>query len=110
MRFWSQRLPGRFTLAVEARRPFAESRDSIRTLVRGIRQGFGLLTRAGVVIAPRTLRFLVGLPPILSHCYLRRVLARPASELIMARHANAVPDDMLVLVEELRAIVRLNPG
>ena len=87
----------------------AKSRDSIRTLVRGIRQGFGLLSDAGVVIAPRKLKFLVGLPSILAQLYLRRFLARPASELILARHANAVPGEMLALVEELRAIVRLEP-
>ena len=88
----------------------AKSRDSIRTLVRGIRQGFGLLSGAGVVIAPRKLGLLVGLPAILTEIYLRRFLARPASELILARHANAVPGELATLVAELRAIVRLEPG
>jgi 2-dehydropantoate 2-reductase len=88
----------------------AQSRDSIRRLVRGIRQGFGLLSGAGVVITPRKLGLLVGLPAILAETYLRRFLARPASELIMARHANAVPGELATLVLELRAIVRLDPG
>ena len=88
----------------------ARSRDSIRTLVRGIRQGFGLLSGAGVGITPRKLGLLVGLPAILAEIYLRRFLARPASELILARHANAVPGELATLVAELRAIVRLEPG
>ena len=86
----------------------ANSRDSIRVLVRGIRQGFGLLSDAGVAITPRKLALLVGLPAILARLYLRRFLARPASELILARHANAVPGELATLVEELRAIVRLD--
>ena len=88
----------------------ARSRDVIRTLVRGIRQGFGLLSGAGVRITPRKLGLLVGLPAILTEIYLRRFLARPASELILARHANAVPGELATLVAELRAIVRLEPG
>jgi len=88
----------------------ATSRDSIRTLVRGIRQGFGLLSGVGVGITPRKLGLLVGLPAILAEIYLRRFLARPASELILARHANAVPGELATLVAELRAIVRLAPG
>ena len=87
----------------------AKSRDSIRTLVRGIRQGFGLLSAAGVVITPRKLALLVGLPAIFVQLYLQRFLARPASELILAHHANAVPGEMVTLVAELRAIVRLEP-
>ena len=88
----------------------ARSPDGIRVLVHGIRQGFGLLKGAGVVIAPKKLALLVGLPSIFGQIYLRRFLARPASELIMARHANAVPGELATLVEELRAIVRLEPG
>lgn len=88
----------------------ANSRDSIRVLVRGIRQGFGLLSGAGLVITPRKLGLLVGLPAIFAEIYLRCFLARPASELILARHANAVPGELATLVEELRAIVRLEPG
>ena len=88
----------------------ARSPDNIRVLVHGIRQGFGLLSVAGVVIAPRRLRFLVGLPSLLAQLYLRRILARPASELIMARHANAVPGEMHALVKELFVIVRLEQG
>lgn len=71
--------------------------------------GAGLLSDAGVVISPRKLALLVGLPAILAQLYLRRFLARPASELILARHANAVPGEMLALVKELREIVRLEP-
>ena len=78
----------------------ARSRDSIRTLVRGVRQGFGLLSAAAVRIAPRKLGLLGGLPAILGEIYLRRFLARPASELILARHANAVPGELATLVGE----------
>ena len=87
----------------------AKSRRSVRTLVRGVRQGFGLLSEAGVVIEPKKLALLVKLPSILPQLYLRNFLARPASEVIMARHANAVPGEMLKLVEELSAIIRHEP-
>ena len=103
-------IAGAIYLGHGSTRAGARSRDSIRTLVRGIRQGFGLLSDAGVVIEPGKLALLVGLPAILAQLYLQRFLARPASELILARHANAVPGEMVTLVEELRAIVRLEPS
>ena len=102
-------IAGAIYLANGSTSALAKSRESVRTLVRGVRQGFGLLAEAGVVIEPKKLALLVCLPAILSQLYLRRLLARPASELILARHANAVPGEMLKLVEELRAIVRLVP-
>ena len=102
-------IAGAIYLADGSTTALAKSRDSVRALVRGIRQGFNLLTEAGFVIEPKKLALIVGLPPILPQLYLRRLLARPASELIMARHANAVPGEMLKLVEELRVIVRLEP-
>ena len=102
-------IAGAIYLADGSTTALAESRESVQTLVRGVRQGIGLLSEAGVVIEPKKLALLVGLPLILPQLYLRRFLARPASELILARHANAVPDEMLKLIEELSAIVRLEP-
>ena len=100
-------IAGAIYLADNSTTALAKSREGVRTLVRGIRQGFGLLSDAGVVIEPKKLALLVGLPSILPQFYLRRFLARPASELILARHANTVPGEMMKLVEELRAIVRI---
>ena len=102
-------IAGAIYLADGSTTALANSRESVRTLARGIRQGFGLLSESGVGIEPKKLALLVGLPPLLPQLYLRRLLARPASELTMARHANAVPGEMLKLIEELRAIVRLEP-
>ena len=102
-------IAGAIYLADGSTTALAKSRGSVRALVRGVRQGFSLLSEAGVVIEPKKLALLVGLPLILPQLYLRRFLARPASELILARHANAVPSEMLKLVEELSAIIRLEP-
>ena len=102
-------IAGAIYLAGGSTTAIAKSSNSIRILVRGIRQGFGLLSAAGVKIQPRKLALLVSLPSILPHFYLRSFLARSESELLLARHANAVPGEMLTLVEELRAIVRLEP-
>ena len=84
-------IAGAIYLAGGSTTAIAKSRESIRTLVRGIRQGFGLLSDAGVEIEPRKLALLTGLPSILAQLYLRRFLARPASELILARHATPMP-------------------
>ena len=102
-------IAGAIYLADGSTTALAASRKRIRTLVRGVRQGFQILSDANIVIEPKKLDFLIGLPPILLQIYLRRFLARPASELILARHANAVPGEMLKLVEELRVIVQLEP-
>lgn len=87
----------------------ASSRESIRTLVSGVRQGFHLLSAAGVVIEPKKLALLFGLPSIIPQFYWRSFLARPEANLILARHALSASSEMLKLVEELRAIVRLKP-
>ena len=102
-------IAGAIYLADGSTTALARSREGVRMLVRGLRQGFGLLSGARVAIEPKKLALLVGLPQLLTRLYLQRFLARPSSELILARHANAVPGEMLKLVEELRAVVRLEP-
>ena len=102
-------IAGAIYLANGSTAVLASSNASVRKLVQAVREGFQLLSEAGVVIEPKKLALLVSLPAILPQLYLRRFLARPESELIMARHAKAVPGEMLKLVEELRAIVRLEP-
>jgi 2-dehydropantoate 2-reductase len=84
----------------------AANRDSIRTLVHGVRQGFHALKKATVSIEPKKLALLFELPSIFPEAYWARYLARPAADLIFARHARSAPGEMLRLVDELRAIVR----
>ena len=81
-------IAGAIYLAQGSTAALAKSWEDVRTLVHGLRQGFALLTDAGVVIEPKKLALIVGLPPILPQLYLRHFLARPASELILARHAE----------------------
>ena len=109
MQCWSPRSPERFTSPTGARLHLRDHAEASGCWVRGLRQGFGLLSGAEVAIEPIKLELLVGLPQLLTRLYLQRFLTRPSSELILARHANAVPGEMLKLVEELRAVVRLEP-
>ena len=102
-------IAGAIYLADGSTTALAKTRESVRTLVRGVRQGFGLLSEAGIVIEPKKLALLFGLPAFIPQLYWRSFLARPAAELILARHALSVPGEMLKLIEELRAIVRLEP-
>jgi 2-dehydropantoate 2-reductase len=83
----------------------AANRDGIRTLVRGIRQGFRALKEASVSIEPKKLALLFGLPSFFPEIYWARYLARPAADLIFARHAQSAPHEMLKLIEELRITV-----
>lgn len=83
----------------------ASQTDGVRTMVLGIRQGFKALSKAGVVIEPRKLAWLFGLPAIIPELYWRTYLARPAAELIFAGHARAAPVEMRTLVNELREVI-----
>lgn len=87
----------------------AASRDRVRTLVRGVRQGFHALRRAAVSIEPGKLALLFALPSIFPEAYWARYLGRPAADLIFARHARSAPGEMLRLVEELRLTMRPEP-
>ncbi len=87
----------------------AANRDSVRTLVRGVRQGFHALKKAAISIEPKKLALLFALPSIFPEGYWARYLARPAADLIFARHARSAPGEMLRLVEELRMIMPKEP-
>ena len=78
--------------------------------MRVVRQGFRALADVGVSIEPKKLALLFGLPSFVPQSYWRSYLARPAAELVFARHAQSAPGEMLKLVEELREIVRPVPG
>ena len=58
---------------------------------------------------PENLLCMVGLLLLIAQLYLRRFLARPASTDPNTQR-QAVPGEIVVLVEELRAIVQVNPG
>ncbi len=75
-------------------------------LVRAVRQGFRALRARGVPIEPRKLAVLfLWLPLSVPVAYWRRYLARPAAELIFARHARAAPAEMRELVRQVRALI-----
>jgi 2-dehydropantoate 2-reductase len=103
-------IAGAIYLADGSTSALAASRENMRTLVRGVRQGFRALTKAGVSIEPRKLALLFALPSMVPQSYWRSYLVRPAADLIFARHAQAAAGEMLKLVEELRLTVRLAPG
>ncbi len=83
----------------------SKRRADVRTLVHGVRQGFRAMSAAGVVIEPGKLALLFALPAVIPELYWRRYLARPAAEVIFARHARAAPGEMWALVNELREIL-----
>ena len=88
----------------------AGRREAVRALVRAVRQGFGALSAAGVVIEPKKLALLFALPAVIPEYYWRRYLARPAAELIFAGHARSAPDEMSALVGQLRKIITTDPS
>jgi 2-dehydropantoate 2-reductase len=86
----------------------ARTPKQVASLVRGIREGFNGLSRAGVSIVPRKLALLLGLPYVPT-LYWRNFLSRPAAELMFAAHARRAPEEMWALVTELRSIVPFDP-
>lgn len=102
-------IAGAIYLADGSATVLAASREGVGTLVRGIRQGFHALSEAGVTIEPKKLAWLFALPSIVPQFYWRRYLARPAADLIFARHARSAPGEMLKLVEELHEIAQFEP-
>ena len=75
-------------------RALARRLDGGRAFVRGVRQGFSVLSAAGFVIEPRKLALLFALPAVIPESYWRKYLARPAVELIFPGHARAAPNEM----------------
>ena len=74
--------------------------------MRGIRDGFMAMRRAGVAVLPRKLDLLFcWLPPFAATAYWRRFLSRPVAELVMSRHAMNAPDELAALVGACRGLL-----
>jgi 2-dehydropantoate 2-reductase len=85
----------------------AASRSGVPDMVHAMRQGFRSLQRQGTAIEPRKLAALFNWLPLLAPiAYWRRYFARSEAELIFGRHLQAAAEEMLELVNELRAQIR----
>lgn len=77
--------------------------DTIRLMVRSIREGFQELQRQGITITPfKLLVLFLWLPSIVAVMYWRGYLGSERGDQTIARHARAAVDEMKELVEELR--------
>jgi hypothetical protein len=84
-------IAGAIYLAEGSPAVLARQRDGIRALVRGIQQGFSVLSAAGIVIEPRKLALLFALPAVIPETYWRPVAARSSSSLCAPRPRSGEP-------------------
>ncbi len=84
----------------------AHTRDGLVLMVRGIKEGLGVLNALGIPITPAKFRVLAWLPEPLLVAVLKIGFDTPQAELVMARHANAARDEMLTLADEFRGLAR----
>jgi 2-dehydropantoate 2-reductase len=82
----------------------AETRDALVLMVRGIREGFNVLSALDVPILPRKYKTLLWLPEPLLVMALKRLLASELAELAIQRHANAARDEMQQLADEFQLL------
>ena len=66
-------IAGAIYLAEGSSAALAGRPEAVRTLVRGVRQGFSALSAAGVVIEPRRLGMLFALPSVIAEVLLAQV-------------------------------------
>lgn len=83
----------------------AETRDALVLMVRAVREGLSALATLGIPITPRKYEIVRWLPEPLLVAVLRKSLASERAELALARHANAARDEMLLLADEVRALI-----
>ena len=82
----------------------AGNRRLIRLAIKGIREGFRVLARLGVPIAPFRLRCWQAIPmPVLAFV-LGCIMNTRFAEIVVARHAKAAREEMRVLAEEFKTL------
>jgi 2-dehydropantoate 2-reductase len=81
--------------------------DTLDLMVRATKEGYRSLSALGSFDAPRNLRVLYGwMPTWFAVRYWRRSLPTEVGELGFAAHANAAREEMTLLAEEVRRLVR----
>lgn len=84
----------------------ARTRDGLLLLVCAVKEGLRVLNALNIPITPPHYRVLAWIPEAPLVALLEKQLARPEAELVLANHANAARDEMRVLAEEFRGLVR----
>jgi len=80
--------------------------EVLRLCARAIKEAISGLRAWEIRIEPTKYRFLSLLPDPLLSAILRRIFAKPRSELTMARHAMGARDEIRFLAEDLMALVK----
>lgn len=83
----------------------ARTRDGLVLMIRAIRESFAVLRALGVSVLPRSLAVIARLPEPILVALAARLMNTHAAEIAMARHTNAVGDEMRTIADELRVLV-----
>lgn len=78
----------------------AKEPNTIRLLIKAVREGFSVLHALGIPITPSILRFWQQIPTPLLSTILMAVLNTAFAENIIAKHANSARDEMKQLADE----------
>lgn len=78
----------------------ARQPETIRVMIRAIKEGYRVLHALGIPVTPSKLRAVEWLPEWLLIAVMQRALATRWAELVIARHANAARDEMQTLADE----------
>jgi 2-dehydropantoate 2-reductase len=85
----------------------ARTRDALLLMVRAMKEGFVALRALGIPITPFKLRILIEwLPEPFQMLVLRQAYQEEAARLMLESHANAARDEMALLTDEVKALIK----
>ena len=84
----------------------AHTRDGLVLMVRAIQENLRVLKRLRIPLTPAKYRAIPWVPEPLLVAVLKIAFDTPQAELVLARHANAARDEMMMLADEFRALAR----
>jgi 2-dehydropantoate 2-reductase len=103
---WSAPLVHALYMVGGSTHALARTRDGVVLWVRAVRESYQALGALGIPITPAVLRLFQVIPEPLLVAFLRRLLATPTAELVIARHANAARAEYVQLGDELGDLAR----
>lgn len=83
----------------------ARSKQGVRLMIDGIRQGFRVLRSLGYPVTPPKLCLLERMPVRILTPLFQRLLATELAEIVIAFHTRAAKDEMGALAEELQVLI-----
>jgi ketopantoate reductase len=100
-------VPALYASGTDAER-FARTRDTLVLAIRGTREAFRTLRRAGVPVTPSGLAAVEWLPEPVLLASLRKLITTQTMKISGEGHARAARDEMQFLTDEFRAFARAN--